>query len=888
MDLFSKVVDPQFGPVFGASGSISSRAFFYVEDYTRLRPLIQACKVQRERFEQLMETYRKVPRNLQRKYQEIVEADFWPVVGDGRWTEVIAFLQALYRLCEKIGSPLPGQAPISIRNELPPDVPSITFEGNLYERTANGGQGTIYRNLQKNEVIKVFDKVPGIQNRHLEKLVELTRVLRASGLPVVEMRRVVSVEFGGKMVPAVIENREIGASLEEVYKQLLLRNQAEKAYRFQDQAEAVLDFIDEKTGGLADRHGLLSMGLREDLSNFLYVGNDRFVNVDPIDLVKLMEQMEREERTAADSNSVSVTPENKARREKYDAMAGGFAKNGLVPERIANQREEGFAQSNDGQWLPKKLPGTYDYSVLIGWPLSNERIRETLANCARRVTAQVNGDVFPIPAGEIHCTLFCPIKPDRRVSVVPPGSDAFASLAIRDVLTRNGPLTFKNPRLIITEGGVVMVGWEVEGNFDAVRAELHERFKRIYGEADNFPTIVAHMTLARIINPSKRDLSEEGKAHLLDALSDVNADLSRMNLSFTVDEVTYRRSATWGGDENGEIFDFKYDTLKRVREVLNLSDEGEQSRALIELFGEHVDFSRAMDYFVQMWVASTWTGVTITPERRSSFMSQALGVINRRENREAFLAMFKLLADYQRGIGPILNVNPTPSATESKTQMRTEDLKKEKLKVAPNLDGFPKRDFAVLVRFLIDSILEARYFVTWIPGGLLSIIEAWYLGDAYSIHLLIASSILLALGSDLGLSPYMKKLFIRAHRGQAYHLTNLIRRLNGATRLRARGYHREIEKVYSMANRSALRWYIRTALLLCFFDPNLPGPLIIVVAAMVAIAANIIRHLWISIQFWLGRFDRAPVPGSSGATYAVHRRGVDLIVAEERRRLAAA
>ncbi|MBI5630143.1 MAG: methyltransferase domain-containing protein [Elusimicrobia bacterium] len=169
-------------------------------------------------------------------------------------------------------------------------------EGQRFDR---GSQAAVYRDPRDGAVIKVFNDafvlgsggpMVRVEKRHLEALVGAVDKLRKAGLDIPRMELVeASVDDG----PArwalrilfvkgagVFDLKESRDSLSNLVSQML-----------QHDAFAMLDRIDQLTGGLADRRVKGPLSEEEDFANFKVMPGGRLVNIDPINMVSLMRNM---------------------------------------------------------------------------------------------------------------------------------------------------------------------------------------------------------------------------------------------------------------------------------------------------------------------------------------------------------------------------------------------------------------------------------------------------------------------------------------------------------------------------------------------------------------------------------------------------------------------
>ncbi len=178
-------------------------------------------------------------------------------------------------------------------------VATVYFEGEPYAYHDSGAQGSVYVNHAKGLAIKIFDQIPGVTTRVLDRVVEVNGGLKRHGLDVVEMLGVIEVRTGaGETAPAIWMRYVEGESLEDLYEQLIQSSAsgAGAAIGLASRAEILLDEIDALTGGLADRRFAGGLDARPDLSNFVQPTGSGAVNVDPLEVGALRLGMDRESR----------------------------------------------------------------------------------------------------------------------------------------------------------------------------------------------------------------------------------------------------------------------------------------------------------------------------------------------------------------------------------------------------------------------------------------------------------------------------------------------------------------------------------------------------------------------------------------------------------------
>ncbi|GEM_PF-5784744 len=163
----------------------------------------------------------------------------------------------------------------------------INVNGNSYDQYAAGKQGTAYLRRADQTIIKVFDKLPGVKPEHLNKLLEINRKLNAAKPGVIaEMSDVVDVQSASADFPTkgILMKFEEGTSLKDFLNGPI---SDETRTALIKEADDILDWIDEQTDGLVDRHEF------EDYANFvirLEKGEFKLVNIDPINMRLLVER----------------------------------------------------------------------------------------------------------------------------------------------------------------------------------------------------------------------------------------------------------------------------------------------------------------------------------------------------------------------------------------------------------------------------------------------------------------------------------------------------------------------------------------------------------------------------------------------------------------------
>lgn len=209
--------------------------------------------------------------------------------------------------------------------------------GRDFKPFARGSQGEIFQSASDPNILVKKFTLQGVAEAHLRELVRLNGELAREGLPVPEMEvvRLLDASFGIKM--RRVKGEPLGRLIDRLNPRDMLTNP--EAIRLQDEAFEILRRIDERTGKLADTRGLLEEV--EDFGNFLAVrdgqGGYRIVNIDPINMARLMERLPAPERRAVQpgappgGHSPSSSPVGRATAALRDprGQAGG-KKHGTV------------------------------------------------------------------------------------------------------------------------------------------------------------------------------------------------------------------------------------------------------------------------------------------------------------------------------------------------------------------------------------------------------------------------------------------------------------------------------------------------------------------------------------------------------------------------------
>jgi|GEM_PF-1580537 len=178
---------------------------------------------------------------------------------------------------------------------------------------ANGSQSKIYSSEDGNSILKIFT-LTGVRDEHIRQLhsiiIDLQEALmkKYKGQVRLAMPELVEIAGGGL---GLVTPFVLGTSLQkvidimapgEVFKENAKENEA---HRLQQEAFGFLDFVDEQTKGLADRRTNGPFSEEESFDNFIvpsevlgpegvrseYYGRAPIVNIDPIDMGRLMERM---------------------------------------------------------------------------------------------------------------------------------------------------------------------------------------------------------------------------------------------------------------------------------------------------------------------------------------------------------------------------------------------------------------------------------------------------------------------------------------------------------------------------------------------------------------------------------------------------------------------